>query len=173
MRFRERRRLAARLTGVVIPDPFDVDVLAARLAEQRGKPLRFVSMSGPRGESTPCALWIAFDDEDVICVEPATTSWHREQMIVHELAHMICRHVVALEPSTDYTVQRLTPDLDPGLVRLVLGRTSYTTTQEREAETLATMIMGRARRVTTSPAAHPDIAAAVARAATTFGEPGP
>lgn len=173
MRFRERNQLAAQLRGVAIPDPFDVDELAASLAEQRGKPLRFVPMSGPRGEHTPCALWVAFDHEDVICVEPATTSWHREQLIVHELAHMICRHVVALEPSLDYTVERLTPDLDPSLVRLVLGRTSYTTTQEREAETLATMIMGRARRASRSPSAHPDIAAAVARATSTFGEPGP
>ena len=39
---------------------------------------------------------------------------------------------------------RLVPDLDPRTVRTVLGRVSYTTSQEREAEMLASLIRARA-----------------------------
>lgn len=39
---------------------------------------------------------------------------------------------------------RLVPDLDPRTVQTMLGRVSYTTTQEREAEMLASLIRARA-----------------------------
>ena len=38
----------------------------------------------------------------------------------------------------------LAPDVNPALVRLVLGRSAYTTAEERDAETLASLILGQA-----------------------------
>jgi hypothetical protein len=37
----------------------------------------------------------------------------------------------------------LAPDVDPTLARLVLGRSTYTTAEERDAETLASLILGQ------------------------------
>jgi hypothetical protein len=86
---------------------------------------------------------------------------------------MLCNHVTPLRFEGDYA-KRLVPDLDPDLIKLMLGRTSYTTKQEREAETLATLILSRARRAaSTPPAARADIADAVARATQTFWQPRP
>jgi hypothetical protein len=86
---------------------------------------------------------------------------------------MLCNHVTPLRLEGDYA-KRLVPDLDPALIKLMLGRTSYTTEQEREAETLATLILSRARRAASDPpAARADIADAVARATQTFWQPRP
>jgi hypothetical protein len=40
-------------------------------------------------------------------------------------------------------LQRLAPDLDPKTIETMLGRASYTTAQEREAEMLASLIRAR------------------------------
>jgi hypothetical protein len=174
MRFSQlRRRCEKRLCDLSIPDPFDVDVLCSTLAHQRGRPLRFQPLTLPRRLDMPCALWIAYDDEDVICVEQATTPWHREQFITHEIGHMLCNHVTPVTLTGD-AARRLVPDIGPSLVKLMLGRTSYTTEQEREAETIATLILTCARRsVATPPPADPTVADAVARASRTFWQPGP
>ena len=168
-----RRDCESRLQDLQIPEPFDIDVLCDMLAKRRGRPMRLTSLPEPRVIDTPSALWIAYEHEDVIFVEDATSPFHREHLIVHELGHMLCNHATPLRLEGDYA-RRLVPDLDPALIKLMLGRTSYTTAQEREAETLATLILSRARRAaTTPPAARADIADAVARATQTFWQPRP
>jgi len=170
---RLRRDCEAHLRDLQIPEPFDIDVLCSLLAKRRDRPMRFMSLPEPRVVDTPSALWIAYEDEDVIFVENATSPFHREHLIAHELGHMLCNHVTPLKLEGDYA-KRLVPDLDPALIKLMLGRTSYTTEQEREAETLATLILSRARRAASDPpAARADIADAVARATQTFWQPRP
>lgn len=46
----------------------------------------------------------------------------------------------------------LAPDVNPALVRLVLRRSTYTTAEERDAEALASLVLGRS---TASPARRP------------------
>ena len=41
----------------------------------------------------------------------------------------------------DQLVSLLAPDVDETLIRLILGRSAYSTTEEREAETLASLIL--------------------------------
>jgi hypothetical protein len=174
MRFSQlRRNCEARLDNLQIPEPFNIDVLCDMLAKKRGRRISFISLPEPRAIDTPSALWIAYEDADVICVEDATSPFHREHLIAHEIGHMLCNHSTPLKLEGDYA-RRLVPDLHPDLVSLMLGRTSYTSEQEREAETLATLILSRARRAaTTPPAARSDVADAVARVAQTFWQPGP
>jgi hypothetical protein len=61
---------------------------------------------------------------------------------------MLCGHTIAVDVENS-TLSRLMPDLDPKTVASVLGRASYTTSQEQEAEMLASLI--RARAVWDSP----------------------
>jgi hypothetical protein len=58
------------------------------------------------------------------------------------------------------------------MVGRVLGRTSYTTDEEREAELLASLILARVRRARPpqSPGPAPDIVAVLNRAAHTLGQ---
>jgi hypothetical protein len=41
----------------------------------------------------------------------------------------------------------LAPDVDQALVKLILGRSAYGTAEEREAETLASLILGSAGNI--------------------------
>ena len=43
-------------------------------------------------------------------------------------------------------ISLLVPDVDQALIRLILGRSAYSTTEEREAETLASLILSSAAR---------------------------
>lgn len=175
MRFSQlRRRCQERLADVSIPDPFDVDQLAEQVAHRRGRPLSVHALPAGMPQDMPCGFWISTLTDDLVFIEPGTTPFHREQIIVHELAHMICGHVGPPAASHSYAAHALAPHVDPATVHLMLGRTSYTTDQEQEAETVATLILSQARRSPTAPPrARADLAAAVDRAHRTFWQPAP
>lgn len=134
-----RRRHAALLRELPLPEPFDVHALCEQVAERRGRPIRLLPMRGLTGI---CGLWIATDHTDLIFHESETTRPHQEHIILHELAHLLCDHYPAsLDPAERAAL--LLPDLDPAMVRRVLGRAGYSSTEEREAELLASLIRQR------------------------------
>lgn len=122
-----------------MPVPFSVRAMCDLVAAERGRPIRLMAMSGV---SEVCGVWIATETMDLICYEEATTSPHQEHIILHELSHLLCDHYPASLDEADHA--RLLPDLDPEMVRRVLGRTSYSTVEEQEAELLASLIRQRA-----------------------------
>jgi hypothetical protein len=134
-RWRLRRRCLARLRDLPLPAPFDVRTLCDQIAARRGRPIRLVPMAGLTGV---CGLWIATDTTDLVCYERDTTRPHQDHIILHELSHLLCEHFPVGLPGA------LLPDLDPAMVRTVLGRAGYSTAEEREAETLASLIRQRA-----------------------------
>jgi hypothetical protein len=110
------------------------------VAARRGRPIRLLPVAGLTGV---CGLWIATDTTDLICHERDTTPPHRDHIVLHELSHVLCDHYPVELPGTGLA-QALFPDLDPAMVRAVLGRAGYSTAEEREAETLASLIRERA-----------------------------
>ncbi|MFI5938400.1 hypothetical protein [Actinoplanes sp. NPDC051494] len=143
---RLRRRCERRLAGLVIPAPFDLDAFVAVVAASRDRPLILQPMAGlggaGLGTGTPCGLWISLPDADYVFYDPGTSRLHAEHIVLHELAHMLSGHTTGLDVSGG-ALARLVPDLDPRTVERMLGRVSYTTTQEREAEMLASLIRAR------------------------------
>ncbi|GAA4419376.1 hypothetical protein ACFQV2_25310 [Actinokineospora soli] len=137
---RLRRRCAARLRDLRLPVPFDIDALCARIAAGRGRPIHLRAIPGLTGV---CGLWIATDAADIIFYEQVTVPPHREHIVLHELSHLLCDHYPASLSLADQA-RLLLPNLDPALVRRVLGRTGYSCEQEREAELLASLIRQRA-----------------------------
>jgi len=137
---RLHRRCLARLRDLPLPAPFDVHNLSDRIADRRGRPIRLIPVSDLTGV---CGLWIATDTTDLICYERDTTRPHQDHIILHELSHVLCDHFPVSLQGNHHT-QALFPDLDPAMVRAVLGRAGYTTDEEREAETLASLIRQRA-----------------------------
>ena len=135
-----RRRCRARLRDLPLPVPFDVHELCDRLAARRGRPIRLLPVAGLTGV---CGLWIATDTTDLICYERDTTRPHQEHIVLHELAHVLCDHYPVSLPG-EHDTTALFPDLDPAMVRAVLGRAGYSSAEEREAETLASLIRQRA-----------------------------
>lgn len=138
-RRRIRRRCTALLRDLPMPVPFDARALCEKVAERRGRPIRLVPMTGLGGV---CGLVVATGETDLIFYEQVTTPPHQEHIILHELSHLLCDHDRA---ASDLAVEHLLPDLDPRMVRRVLGRAGYSSVEEREAELLASMIRQRAR----------------------------
>jgi hypothetical protein len=91
---------------------------------------------------TPCGLWVGTTQTDHIFHEAGTTPWHRTHIILHEVAHMLLGHDGG--GSWRELGRLLAPDVDPALVRLILGRSTYSTAEEQGAEMMASMILGQA-----------------------------
>ena len=141
---RLRRNCRARLRELTLPDPFDLTELCRSVSTSRSRPLHVRGIPGPPSRARPCGIWIATDDDDWIFVDQQTSPLHRQHIVLHELAHMLCGHTAADLPENDM-LRRLFPDLSPAMVRTVLGRTSYQSEYEREAELLASLIVARAQ----------------------------
>ncbi|TMQ92731.1 hypothetical protein ETD83_26690 [Actinomadura soli] len=99
-----------------------------------------------------------------------TTRFHREHIALHEIGHLLAGHQTGVGVGDLASV--LLPDLSPTMVRAVLGRTSYTSEQEREAEYFATLLLDRSRPGRSSrrvAAADPAVAAVLGRLEDTWG----
>lgn len=140
-----RQRCADRRAQLDVPTPFDLDAFVAQLAQQRGRPLQVSPLDALATPDTPCGVWIGTDAADHVFVEAHTSAFHRDHIVCHELAHMLLEHDSAAPTLGESYASRLLPNLSPDMLRRVLGRTAYTDRQEREAELLATLILGRTR----------------------------
>ncbi|MEU5128555.1 ParH-like protein [Streptomyces mobaraensis] len=132
---RRLRRCRALADGLELPVPFDAAELAERIARRRGRPIDLMPADWRSG--LPCGLLISADQADYIVYVADTPPLHREHILVHELAHLLCEH----HGSPSGT---LLPHLPSALVGRVLGRTAYSEPQEEEAELLASLILQRA-----------------------------
>jgi hypothetical protein len=140
-----RQACEAKLHGLRLPEPFTIEAFCDSIAHQRGRRIRLVPM--PDGPASPCGIWISTDDADWIFHQAATSRMHQDHIVLHELAHMIFDHRTKREQAEALRA-RLLPDLAPDVVAEVLGRTSYTSEEERQAEMLAGLIGARAKRRT-------------------------
>lgn len=138
-----RQKCEAKLRTLTLPRPFALDAFCEVLARSRRRPLRLLPIPGR--VAALCGLWVSTDEADYVFHQVATSPLHQEHIILHELAHMIFDHA-AVRESAEGVRSRLLPALAPEMVAMVLARTAYTTEQEQEAETLADLIGGRARR---------------------------
>jgi hypothetical protein len=138
-----RRRCERLLKGIRIPHPFDLDAFCAEVAARRGRPLHRRPVHG-LSAGAPCGLWVATGEADHVFYDPGTSPLHAEHIVLHELAHILSGHSIGTIGGDGLAV--LFPDLDPSTVRRVLGRVSYTTAQEREAEMMASLIRARSER---------------------------
>lgn len=134
-----RRRCERRLLGIRIPNPFDLDEFCAEVSQRRARPLIRRAVPG-LSAGAPCGLWIGTAEADHVFYDPGTSPLHAEHIQLHEVAHILMGHTLG------DGLAGLFPDLDPAMVARVLGRVSYSTAQEREAEMAASLIRGRSSR---------------------------
>ncbi|TWP51029.1 ImmA/IrrE family metallo-endopeptidase [Lentzea tibetensis] len=135
---RELRKQCRRLLNELdIQPPLDVAELCRKVGEQRGKPIRL--MAHPIPVPGPFGVWISTGNADYILYQQETTRSHQNHIILHELGHIIAGHTS--DENDDQLLASLYPDLEPDAVRRALRRTSYDNDHEREAETVATIIL--------------------------------
>jgi hypothetical protein len=150
MRERElRKRCRDMLRQLDIQPPLDVAELCRRVGAQRGRPINLVAHPIP--VPGPFGVWIATQNADYILYQQQTSKSHQDHIILHELGHLLAGHhsdeeddklLGELYPDVAPEALRAKyPDLAPDAVRRALRRSSYDTEQEREAETVATIIL--------------------------------
>ena len=144
-----RQRCEATLRDVTLPSPFTVSAFCDVVSERRG---RRICLTPKENRLGPCGLWLAMDDADYVFYEADTSPVHREHIILHELAHLLCDHV-ANELFDGELLRQLVPNVDITRLRQVMGRTTYSMPEEQEAEVMASLIHERAERA--RPAARP------------------
>lgn len=150
MRERElRRRCRQLLNELDIRPPLDVVELCRRVGDKRGRPIRLVPHPIP--VPGPFGVWISTEAVDYILYQRETSKSHQGHIVLHELGHILAGHrsdeeddalLSELYPQVEPDeLRKQYPDLEPDAVRRALRRTSYDTEQEREAETVATIIL--------------------------------
>ncbi|HKS98856.1 MAG TPA: hypothetical protein VJT31_04930 [Rugosimonospora sp.] len=157
-----RRDCEARLATLDLPEGSTITALCRQIAARRGREIHLIPLA--MAATHPCGFWVATEAADFILYEANTSRTHQEHIVAHELAHIICCHrgTSALD---DLSARTLFPDVDPQLVRDMLGRATYTDSQEQEAEVMASVILERLKRHVpeAAPAAAEDFVETVAR----------
>ncbi len=142
MRWRRlRRRAAARLSGFEVPKPFSIEALRAQVAAGRGRDLHLHPLPYTGAADLPCGMWVSTARADHIFHARGASALHQQNIILHEIGHMLCDHTLA---NDDNGLTALLGDLDPEVVRRVLTRTRYSTPEEQEAEMVAVLIREQA-----------------------------
>ncbi|MGK5545120.1 toxin [Streptomyces sp. URMC 127] len=118
--------------------------LCEHLSRRRNRPLHLAPVI--MGASYPCGMWVALDTADIVIFEANTSRLHQDHIIAHELAHMICNHRGETGPAGTSGLSTMFSYLDPERVREALGRTSYSTEEEQEAEIMASLILEHVTR---------------------------
>jgi hypothetical protein len=137
---RLRQRCEAKVRELDIHAPFDVRSFCHALAAQRGRPILLEPLAGTAGA---CGIWVAVPSADLIFYEEETSPLHQDHIILHEISHLVCGHEPV--PVSEGEISLLLfPDLQAQTVKHVLQRGGYSTFEEREAETLASLILERA-----------------------------
>ncbi|BCM69946.1 MULTISPECIES: regulator component [Streptomyces] len=147
-----QRRCSAILRDLGIPRSLSLDAVCARVEELRGRPLVLRELPEEAAATGACGLWLGTDNADYVFYEARTAPLHREHIILHEIGHVLCDHHRSITDDGHELTDRLLDGLQPHLVRRVMARTSYTTTEEQEAEMIASLIQSAG---TAGPVAGP------------------
>lgn len=133
--------------SLVLPDPWDLNVFVAQVAENVGKPINVVAQPELAADGFPCGLVVERTDDIVIIYDSTSSGYHGDHIVLHEIAHLLLNHT---DPGCDSggfvnAVEALLPDCDPAAVLRVLGRTDYDETEESQAELFASLVMSESR----------------------------
>ncbi|BDH10507.1 toxin [Streptomyces hygroscopicus] len=135
---------------VDVPEPYDVNSMCDLLEQSRQREISLVQIVMPTGPGVPCGLWVATDDVDYILYPKHTSKAHQAHIASHEIAHILLGHESSPAHQEEVS-QLLMPNLNPALVRTVLGRTIYTSQEERAAEMVASLLPMQAGRPVSRP----------------------
>ncbi|MDI3423376.1 regulator component [Streptomyces luteolus] len=136
-----------------LPHRFSTRELREAIADRRGKPIVLQPLTTLGAVDVPCGIRMETPDADLLFFEEGTSVHHQRHILTHELCHVYCDHPGSLEVDA---AQALALGVNPTLVLRMSGRTSYSTTDERQAEMMASVIRRRIYRDRESPSLRPE-----------------
>ncbi|MFB6505581.1 hypothetical protein ACFC07_22180 [Streptomyces sp. NPDC056099] len=137
-------RSRAFLSSLRLPAVDSIRDLAPFVEDRTGRPIKLIpvahdEMPEALDADAPCGMWLATDTSDHIFYDADTSTAHADVIIGHEFAHMLRGHRDQGSPVGD--LGGLVPDLDPAVIRVLLGRTKkYAEPDEHEAELLGSLL---------------------------------
>lgn len=114
-----------------------MEALCAEVSRGRGRVLHLHPLPFDAAPDVPCGLWVATEKADHIFHARGASALHQQNIILHEIGHILCDHSGGFLGSGLAT---LFTELDPSMVRQVLQRNRYSTPEEEEAEMIAALI---------------------------------
>lgn len=108
--------------------------LVKRVEVLRGRKI-VISERAELGATKICGLWLSKDDVELVFHGIPRSELHRQQFVLHELAHMVLRHDETVV-GVDYAAV-LFPRLGGDRVRKALARENFVREDEVVAELLA------------------------------------
>lgn len=127
---------------LALGDVFSFDELVDAVQARRQRGLRIVELAGLSDHEGLCAIWLMTDTEDIVLHAHSDSGLHRQQFVLHELAHMILGH--GTENSAE-TPDLLLPDIPPETRQRLLRRQNLDTLEEISAESLADQLAAAIR----------------------------
>ena len=145
-----RRQMRAALARVydLIPVPWSIDVLVQQVSDQRHRPIWLVPVRMP-GDVAVSGLWLPAPHADFVCYEREATPARRDQIIGHELGHVLMDHdrIDGEQSAPDVGLpDLLAASITPSLVRRFLARSAYEDAVEAIAEEFGTRLVQAGHR---------------------------
>lgn len=137
--------MVALVRSLPVPVPWDRAAFIDAVARLRGRPIRLVPTLDALALG-PCGVWLKRDDDDIIIHEAGTSEYHIDQIVCHEIGHMVLEHDGGSrgDASGEYYPKMIfgsaLAGFDPG-TGVILGRTSFDDDRERDAEIFASLVM--------------------------------
>lgn len=131
-------RTLAALSGVPAHELVD------SIAELRGRPIVVIDDPSISSAAGICGVWMSLDDRDLVIVSNQFSNVHHDHVVLHELAHLLCEHQT-VAADLQQQAAAMFPNLAPEFVATMLARSRYDDPQEREAETMASLILSNTR----------------------------
>jgi hypothetical protein len=125
-----------------LPPRLTLDSLIAHVEAVRGRRMKIIETSKLTGKKI-CGLWIPRETVDVVYHSQTHGRLHRQQMILHEIAHMILRH----DQCRDATWQGINVfrEISGEVVEKALARGDFRSDLEATAEHLADLLAAAIR----------------------------
>ena len=126
--------VSTALSDLALGEAFTFDDLYAVVQQRRQRRLRIVELAEIGDHDGLCAVWLTTDRDDIIIHARTESVLHRQQFVLHELAHMILGHCDGDECTE---VDVLLPDIPPHTRARLLRRQDLDSDTEIAAESLA------------------------------------
>lgn len=125
-----------------LPAHLTLELLIAHVERIRGRRIVIVETAKLTGKKI-CGLWIPRDDVDVVYHSVTRGPLHRQQMILHEISHMILRHD-EVDGATWQGI-KVFQQLSGEVVSKALARGDFRSDLEATAEHLADLLASALR----------------------------
>jgi len=134
-----------RIAELDLPSPLQLAELKTRLETRRGRELWVLP---DQGELPPeiTGLWIGTATRDYVYYQHGLDGCLLETTLLHEFSHMLCNHRSANVQDQAWLHQRASALTSLGAIEHMCMRTDYGSSDEREAELMASLILARATR---------------------------